>query len=160
MPAGPEGQAVRRELRRQRRTAGIGRFAVSAFPVLLAGGFMDQTDVPWLMHPVLEVFGALLPLSVIGWAASRAANAASDRRERRLLLPRPRRTYLLMTLGWALAGGTLALLAWAAGARSTGPGVGEDWIATGLVWGTMISACATLMMSGRALIARQVRRPS
>lgn len=50
------------------------------------------------------------------------------------MLPLAGAAYLLMALGWALAGVAGALLAWAAGARSTGSGAGEDWIATGLVW--------------------------
>jgi hypothetical protein len=55
-----------------------------------------------------------------------------------------------------LAGGGAALLAWAAGASPTG----EDWIATGLVWATMISLCAALMMAGRALTAGAPKRPA
>jgi len=61
-----------------------------------------------------------------------------------------------MALGCALVGGALALLAWAAGANPTG----EDWIATGLVWATMISVCATLLMAGRALTAGTGRGPA
>ena len=67
------------------------------------------------------------------------------------LPPRPRADYSALALGWAVIGGACALLAWAAGARPTGPGVGEDWIATGLIWATVICACAALMAIGRAV---------
>jgi hypothetical protein len=147
-------------LRRQRRSADVGRFVVSFYPVAIASGFMEQADTPWFFHPFLIAFGAMLPLAAVSGLATAAANVVAERRARRLKMPRPRLVYLFMALGWALAGGAGALLAWVAGARSTGPGVGEDWIATGLVWLTMISACATLMMIGRALTAGTARRPS
>jgi hypothetical protein len=126
------------------------RFA-GYYPIALASVFVDSADVPWYYRPLLIVFGAILPLAVIGASATTAANHLADLRARRLRRPRPRATYLLMALGWALAGVLGALLAWLAGARPTGPGVGETWIATGLVWATMISGCAALMMIGRAL---------
>ena len=137
--------------RRPRRPVSVWRFLAAYYPLFFACAFMDSTDVPWYVHPLLDGFGALLPLTVIGRLATTAANALGERRAGRLMRPRPRVTYLFMALGWSLAGGTTALLAWAAGAKPTGPGTGEDWIATGLVWATMISACATLMMIGRVL---------
>ena len=137
--------------RRPRPPVSVWRFLACNYPVFFACAFMDSTDVPCYVHPLLAAFGALLPLTVIGGLATAAANSLGERRARRLMRPRAKMTYLFMALGWSLAGGTGALLAWAAGARSTGPGAGEDWIATGLVWATMISACATLMMISRAL---------
>jgi uncharacterized membrane protein YraQ (UPF0718 family) len=132
----------------------------SLLPIGFAVEFLGSADVPPYVQPFLIVFGAVLPLMVIGATATATANAAADRRARRSMRPRPRSAYLFMALGWALAGGAAALLAWAAGARSTGPGVGEDWIATGLVWATMISACAVVMMLIRALTAGgRPRRP-
>jgi hypothetical protein len=133
---------------------------VSFYPVAIASRFVEQTDTPWFFLPFLIAFGAMLPLAAIGGLATVAADVVAERRARRLMRPRPRLVYLFMALGWALAGGAGALLAWAAGARSTGPGAGEDWIATGLVWGTMISACATLMMISRTLTAGTAGRPS
>jgi len=154
---GRRAALLRRALlpKRTRQPASVWRFLACNYPVFFAVTFMDSTDVRWYFHPVLAAFGALLPLTVIGGLATSAANSLSERRARRLLPPRPRITYLLMALGWSLAGGTSALLAWAAGARPTGPGAGEDWIATGLVWATMITACATLMMLSRALTTRK-----
>jgi hypothetical protein len=118
--------------------------------------FMNNADVPQYYHPFLIMVGALLPMAIIGWTATAAANHIGEWRVRRLLRPRPKATYWLMALGCTLAGGGTALLAWAAGANPAG----EDWIATGLVWATMISASATLMMVGRALTAGTVKRPA
>lgn len=130
------------------------------FPTLVAVALVDSADVPWYYHPVLMVFGAMLPMVVIYMLSIATANLLAGRRVRRLMQPRPRVMYLLMALGWALASGAWGLLAWAAGARSTSLGVGEDWVATGLVWATMISACATLMMLGQVLTARAARGTS
>ena len=151
---------MRRQLRRQRQLGSVGRFVVSVYPVGIASTFMDQTDTPWYLHPFLIGFGAILPLAAISGLATKVANVIAQRRALQLRRPRPRLVYLFAALGWALVGGASALLAWAAGARPTGPGAGEDRIATGLVWGTMISVCATLMMIGRALTAGTARRPS
>jgi hypothetical protein len=112
---------------------------------------MESTNVPGYLHPVQVVFFAMLPLAVFDAFGTVAANFLGERRERRGLPPRPRGDYQVLALGWAAIGGACALLAWAAGARSTGPGVGEDWIATGLIWATVISACAAVMAIGRAV---------
>jgi hypothetical protein len=162
VPAGTAGsgtkpwwrQAHRR--RQQRQRVSVRRFLAAAYPVLFASIFMDSADVPWYYHPFLVFFGALLPMAVIGWHATTVANFVGERRAQRLLRPRPKATYWLMALGCALVGGGAALLAWAAGANPAG----EDWIATGLVWATVISASATLMMAGRALTVGIARRPA
>jgi hypothetical protein len=119
---------------------------------------MESTNVPGYYHPVQALFGALLPLAVIDAFGTFAANLLGERRARRLSPPRPRAAYALLALGWALIGGACALLAWAAGARTTGPGVGEDWLATGLIWATVISACAAVMLIGRAIPPGTVSR--
>jgi hypothetical protein len=144
---------------RRHYPGGVAAAIVRYFAFLLAIGFVDSVDVSTGARLVLLVFGAFLPLSVIGWSATRAANFVDERRARRLLRPGPGATYLFLALGWALTAGACGLLALAAGARSTGPGVGEDWIATGLVWAAMISACGTLLMIGRALSARTAPWP-
>ena len=116
-----------------------------------AGGYMESTDVPLYLHPVQAVFFALLPLAVLDALGTVAANFLAERRPRRHSPPRPQGAYSLLAVGWALIGGACALLAWAAGARPTGPGGGEDWIATGLIWATVICGCAALMAIGRAV---------
>jgi len=121
---------------------------------------MESTNVPGYYHPAQALFGALLPLAVIDAFGTAAANFLGERRARRLRPPRPQAAYSLLALGWALIGGACALLAWAAGARPTGPGVGEDWIATGLIWATVISACAAVMLIGRAFPPGAVGRPA
>jgi hypothetical protein len=93
----------------------------------------------------------MLPLAVLDAFGTVAANSLGERRERRGLPPRPPADYSALALGWAVIGGACVLLAWAAGARPTGPGVGEDWIATGLIWATVICGCAALMAFGRAV---------
>jgi hypothetical protein len=152
VPSGPDGQAARRELRRQkqqRRAADAGRLAVSGLPAAIASGFMAQTDVPFFVHPFLIAFGALLPLFVIGGLATRSANFIGDRRTRRLAKPRPRRPYLWMALGCAVTAAVFRLLVWA----EESPGGSGDWVAAGLRWAALIGACAAFMMAGRALTA-------
>jgi hypothetical protein len=118
---------------------------------------MESTDVPGYLHPVQAVFFAMLPLAVIDALMTVAANFLGERRARRPMPLRPRVSYLFLAVGWVLVGGACALLAWAAGAGSTGPGLGRDWIATGLVWATVISCCAAVMTIGRALPAGNAR---
>jgi hypothetical protein len=160
-PAGPEGREARRRLQFERRRrhypGGVWRYLAGGLAIAAASGYMESTNVPGYYHPVQALFGALLPLAVIDAFGTFAANFLGDRRARRLRPPRPRADYSLLSLGWALIGGACALLAWAAGARPTGPGVGEDWIATGLIWATVICACAALMAIGRAVPSGAVR---
>jgi len=130
---------------------------VTGLAFAAAGGYMESTDVPLYLHPVQAVFLALLPLAVFDALGTAAANFLAERRARRHSPPRPQGAYSLLAVGWALIGGACALLAWAAGARPTGPGVGEDWIATGLIWATVICGCAALMTIGRAVPVGRVR---
>jgi hypothetical protein len=118
---------------------------------------MDQTDGPWLLHPVLVAFGALLPMAAIAMLATAAVNAIAERRARRLAKPWPRLGYLFLALGWAVAAAVFRLLEWAAGG---GPGDAGDWIVTALGWVFMISACAAFMMITRAITVRAGRRPA
>jgi hypothetical protein len=149
-PAGPEGREARRRLqgerRRRRYPGGVWRYVTAGLAFAAAGGYMESTDVPLYLHPVQAVFFALLPLAVFDALGTVAANFLAERQTRR-----HRAAYSLLAVGWALIGGACALLAWAAGARPTGPGVGEDWIATGLIWATVICGCAALMAIGRAV---------
>jgi hypothetical protein len=120
----------------------------------MACSIENSADVPWYLKSVLAVFAALLPLLVMAWLATVVVSLDGARRARRSMRPRPRVAYLLLAMGWVAAGVVSGLAAWAAGARSTGPGAGENWIATGLVWSTIICICATVMMAGCALTAR------
>jgi hypothetical protein len=138
-------------LRKRRDPVGAWRLVAVLVPVFMAGSIQNSADVPWYLKSVLAVFAALLPLLVIAWLATVVVSLNDERRARRSLRSWPRATYLLLAMGWVTAGAASGLAAWAAGARSTGPGVGEDWIATGLVWSTMICICATIMMVGCAL---------
>ena len=160
-PAGPEGREARRRLQRERMRrhypGGVWRYVTGGLAFAAAGGYMESTNVPGYLHPVQVVFFAMLPLAVFDAFGSVAANFLGERRERRGLPPRPRADYWVLALGWAVIGGACALLAWPAGARPTGPGVGEDWIATGLIWATVICACAALMAIGRAVPPDAVR---
>ena len=151
--AGPEGRAARHELRQQRAVDGL-RFGFSAIPVMIAGGFMEQRDVPWFWHPFLVAFGAVLPLGAVGLLATAAVNAVAGRRARRGAKPRPRLCYLLMALGCAAAAVVFRLLGWAAGGGPDGTG---DWIVTAVGWSFMISVCAAFMMISGAITARPNR---
>ena len=138
-------------LRKRRDPVGAWRLVAVLLPVCMACSIENSADVPWYLKSVLAVFAALLPLLVIAWLATVVVSLDDERRARRPMRSRQRVTYLVLAMGWAAAGVASGLAAWAAGARSTGPGVGEDWIATGLVWSTMICICATIMMVGCAL---------
>jgi hypothetical protein len=135
-------------LRERHDPVGAWRLVALLLPACMAWAVESSADVPWYAHPLLTVFAAWLPLLVIAGFATAVVSLDSERRTRRSVRPRPRGTYLLLAMGWATAGVASGLAAWASGARSTGP---ADWIATGLVWGTMICACATVMMAGCAL---------
>jgi hypothetical protein len=138
-------------LRKRRDPVGAWRLVAVLLPVCMACSIENSADVPWYLKSVLAVFAALLPLLVIAWLATVVVSLDDERRAGRSVRSRQRVTYLQIAMGWAAAGVASGLAAWAAGARSTGPGVGEDWIATGLVWSTMICICATIMMVGCAL---------
>lgn len=151
--AGPEGREVRQRLQRERRRrhypGGAWRYLAGGLAIAAASGYMESTNVPGYLHPVQAVFGVLLPLAVIDALGTAAAGFLGQRRGRLGPLP-PRTAFALLALGWAFAAGASALLAWAAGAWTTGPGAGQDWVATGLIWATVISACAAVMVIGRA----------
>jgi hypothetical protein len=161
-PAGPEGREVRRRLqgeRRRRHYPGGGwRYLTGGLAIAAASGYMESTNVPGYLHPVQAVFLVLLPLAVLDAVGTFAANVLSERRARRGRRPGTQADFLLLALGWALIGGACALLAWAAGAWATGPGAGQGWIATGLIWATVISACAAIMLAGRAVPVNTAKR--
>jgi len=163
-PAGPDGREARRRLQGERRRrhypGGVWRYLTGGLAIAAASGYMESTNVPGYYHPVQAVFLALLPLAVVDAFGTFAENFLSERHARRGRPPGPRVIFLFLALGWALIGGACALLAWAAGARTTGPGVGEDWLATGLIWATVISACAAVMLIGRAIPPGTVSRPA
>jgi hypothetical protein len=118
---------------------------------MIAGVFMDNRDVPWLLHPFLIAFGAALPMLVIAGLATAAVNWMSVRRERLQRRPRPRLAYLCLALGGALAAAAFRLLGGAAGGGPDGTG---DWVVTGLGWSFMISVCTALLMITRAITIR------
>jgi hypothetical protein len=150
--AGPEGREVRRRLQSERRRrhypGGAWRYLTGGLAIAAASGYMESTNVPGYLHPVQAVFGVLLPLAVIDAFGTAAAGFLGQRRGRLGPLP-PRTAFALLALGWTLAAVACALLAWAAGAWTTG--AGADSLATGLTWATVISGCAAVMVIGRAL---------
>jgi hypothetical protein len=163
-PAGPDGREARRRLqgvrRRRHYPGGVWRYLTGGLAIAAASGYMESTNVPGYYHPLQAVFLALLPLAVLDAFGTFAAKFQSERRARQGTPPAPRAAYSLLALGWALIGAACALLAWAAGAWSTGPGGGQDWIATGLIWAMVISACAGVMLIGRAAPVGTVERPA
>ena len=108
---------------------------------------MESTDVPLYLHPVQAVFFALLPLAVFDALGTVAANFLAERRRG------GRRPGRLLVAGRGVGADRRGLRAAGVGGRGqpTGPGVGEDWIATGLIWATVICGCAALMAIGRAV---------
>jgi hypothetical protein len=142
-----------REAQRQARRARLGQSLPIAIPIFLAAGFLETTNVPAYVHPLLVVFGGILPLLLIDRAATSLARVAAERRARRGSSPRPGIVYLLMALAWLAAATGFALLARA-------PGGSANAIAPGPVWAAMISVCAALMMALRAATTGAGRRPA
>jgi hypothetical protein len=140
------------EVQRQARRARLRQSLPIAVPIFLAAAFLETTDTPAYVRPLLVVFGGILPLLLIDAAAASLARVIAERRARRGSTPWPRTIYVLMALAWLVAGTAFALLARA-------PGAGADAIAPGPVWATMISVCAALMMALRAATAAAGQRP-
>jgi hypothetical protein len=164
-PAGPEGREARRRLQGERRRrhypGGAWRYLTGGLAIAAASGYLESTNVPGYYHPVQAVFLALLPLAVLDAFGTFAANSLSERRARRGRSARPRVNFLFLVLGWALISGACALLARAVEAWPTRPGGGgHDWIASGLIWAMVISACAAVMLIGRAVPAGTVQMPA
>ena len=138
-------------LRKRRDPVGAWRLVAVLLPVCLACSIENSADVPWYLKSVLAVFAALLPLLVIAWLATVVVSLDDERRARRPMRSRLRVTYLVLAMGWATAAWRAG---WPRGRRVPGRrdrASAEDWIATGLVWSTMICICATIMMVGCAL---------
>lgn len=160
--AGPEGREVRRRFQRERRRrrypGGFWRYFTGGLAFAAAGGYLESTDVPGYLHPVQAAFLGLLPLMVLDIFGTIAANFLDERRARRGMVPGARVNFLFLAVGWALTSTACGLLGWADGAWATGTSAGQDWITTGLIWGMVISACASIMLVGRAIPAGTGRR--
>jgi hypothetical protein len=139
-PAGPDGREARRRLQAERMgrryPGGVWRYVTGGLAFAAAGGFLATVNEPRYYAPLLLLFGALLPLAVVDVGATAVARVVSGRRERRLMPLRPRATYLFLALGWLVIGAVFGLLASSA--------------ATWLVWATVISGGAAVMLIGRA----------
>jgi hypothetical protein len=140
-PAGPDGREARRRLQAARRgrryPGGVWRYVSGGLAFAATGGFLATVNEPRYFAPALLLFGALLPLAAFDAAATAIVSSVSGRRERRLMPPRPRASYLFLALGWLVIGAVLRLLA----------SSGSTW----LVWATVISGSAAVMLIGRAL---------
>jgi peptidoglycan/LPS O-acetylase OafA/YrhL len=121
----------------RRYPGGVWRYVTGGLAFAAAGGFMATVNEPRYYAPVLLLLGALLPLAVIDSGAAVIAAFLGGRRERRRMPPRPRATYLCLALGWIVVGAVCGLLASSA--------------ATWLLWATVISGSAAVMLIGRAL---------
>jgi hypothetical protein len=116
----------------------VWRYATGGLAFAATGGFLATVNEPRYFAPVLLLFGALLPLAAVDAGATVIVNFLSGRRERRLMPPQRRATYyLFLALGWLAIGVVCGLLASSA--------------STWLVWATVISASAAVMLIGRAL---------
>ncbi len=148
-PAGPDGREARRRLQAERMgrryPGGLWRYVTGGLAFAAAGGFLATVNEPRYYAPLLLLLGALLPLAVVDVGATAVASFVSGRRERRLMPPRPRATYLFLALGWLVIGAVFALLASSA--------------ATWLFWATVISGGAAVMLIGRALPSGTAWRP-
>jgi hypothetical protein len=132
-------QAARR---RRHYPGGLWRYVSGGVAFAVAGAYMESTDVPGYLHPVQAVFAAMLPLAVMDALSTSAATFLNERRAARRRAARPRVTFALLAVGWALIAAACGLLAWAAG---------HGWVETGLIWATVICACAAVMTIGRAV---------
>jgi hypothetical protein len=142
-PAGPDGREARRRLQAERMgrryPGGVWRYVTGGLAFAAAGGFLATVNEPRYYAPVLLLLGALLPLAVVDSGAAVIASFLSGRQVRRQLAPQPRATYLFLALGWIVVGAVCGLLASSAVA------------ATWLLWATVISGSAAVMLIGRAL---------
>jgi hypothetical protein len=140
-PAGPDGREARRRLQAERMgrryPGGVWRYVTGGLAFAATGGFLATVNEPRYYAPVLLLFGALLPLAAVDAGAAVIAGFVSGRRESRQLPPRPRATYLFLALGWLVIGVVFGLLASSA--------------ATWLVWATVVSGGAAVMLIGRVL---------
>jgi hypothetical protein len=121
----------------RRYPGGLWRYVTGGLAFAATGGFLATVNEPRYYAPLLLLFGALLPLAAVDVGAAAVASFLSGRRERRLMPPRPRATYVFLALGWLVIGVVFGLLASSA--------------ATWLVWATVVSGSASVMLIGRAL---------
>jgi hypothetical protein len=121
----------------RRYPGGVWRYVTGGLAFAAAGGFLATVNEPRYYAPVLLLLGALLPLAVVDAGATVIVSFLSARWERRLEPLRTRAAYLFLALGWIVVGAVCGLLASSA--------------ATWLVWATVISGGAALMLIGRAL---------
>jgi hypothetical protein len=118
----------------RRYPGGVWRYVTGGLAFAAAGGFLATVNEPRYYAPLLLLFGALLPLAVVDVGATAVARFVSGRR----LMPlRPQATYLFLALGWLVIGAVFGLLASSS----------ASW----LVWATVISGSAAVMLIGRAL---------
>ena len=143
-PAGPDGREARRRLQAarmgRRYPGGVWRYITGGLAFAAAGGFLATVHEPRYYAPVMLLLGALPPLAVVDSGATVIVSFLSARWERRLEPLRPRAAYLFLALGWIVVGAVCGLLA-----SSANDG------ATWLVWATVISGSAAVMLVGRAL---------
>jgi hypothetical protein len=118
----------------RRYPGGVWRYVTGGLAFAATGGFLATVNEPRYYAPLLLLFGALLPLAAVDAGATVIAGFVSGRRERRLMPPRPRAAYLFLALGWLVIIGLLASSA-----------------VTWLVWATVVSGGAAVMLIGRVL---------
>jgi hypothetical protein len=121
----------------RRYPGGVWRYATGGLAFAATGGFLATVHEPRYLAPILLLFGALLPLAAFDAGATVLVNFLGGRPERRLTPRGPRATYLFLALGWLVIGAVSGLLASSA--------------STWLIWGTVISGSAAIMLIGRAL---------
>jgi hypothetical protein len=132
----------------RRYPGGVWRYVTGGLAFAAAGGFLATVSEPRYYAPLLLLLGALLPLAVVDVGATAVASFLSGRRERGLMPARSQATYLFLALGWLVMGAVCGLLASSAH---------DD--ATWLVWATVISGGAAVMLIGRALPSGTARWP-
>jgi peptidoglycan/LPS O-acetylase OafA/YrhL len=129
----------------RRYPGGVWRYVTGGLAFAATGGFLATVNEPRYLAPVLLLFGALLPLAAFDAGATVVVRIVGERRERRLTPPRPRATYLFLALSWLVIGVVFGLLTSSA--------------STWLIWATVISGSAAVMLIGRALPSGTSWRP-
>jgi hypothetical protein len=124
----------------RRYPGGVWRYVTGGFAFAAAGGFLATVSEPRYYAPLLLLLGALLPLAVVDVGATAVAGFLSGRQQRGLTPSRPGATYVYLALGWLVIGAVCGVLASAANDGAT-------W----LVWATVISGGAAVMLIGRSV---------
>ena len=144
VPAGPEGDAIRKRLRHQRLARTREWLVRSYLPLSIPLIFARSIDASWYFYPLYLVAGIALI------AAFALADRCATRLSARMGGPRPRAVYLSLACGW---------LAVAVPCAVVGERMGQQtgWRSNALGMTMFLCGAMALVMLGRAVTWGRVR---